>query len=279
MPALMEILRSVGNRSLRVHTVDSRTPSPFASALLFSYVANYIYDGDAPLAERRAQALSIDQDQLRELMGDADLRELLDLAAIEETEEQLQCVVDPFKAKNMDGVHDLLLRLGDLNRAELLARCTSPEVALAVERLRKARRVLEVSVAGEKRLIAVEDAARYRDALGVPLPPGLPTALLEAAPDAGVDLVRRFGRTHGPFTTPEVAKRFGLALASAEAILNRVGRIASGAITRFCGRFDGSRWRGYGKRSSRSSSGRWLGCLRAGRGWCSLGAGWMHCWM
>ncbi len=91
MPALMETLRNIGNRSLRVHTVDSRTPSPFASALLFSYVANYIYDGDAPLAERRAQALSIDQDQLRELMGDADLRELLDVNAIEETEEQLQC--------------------------------------------------------------------------------------------------------------------------------------------------------------------------------------------
>jgi ATP-dependent helicase Lhr and Lhr-like helicase len=92
MPALMETLRNIGDRSLRVHTVDSRTPSPFASALLFSYVANYIYDGDAPLAERRAQALSIDQDQLRELMGDADLRELLDINAIEETEEQLQYV-------------------------------------------------------------------------------------------------------------------------------------------------------------------------------------------
>ena len=91
MPALMEVLRGIGNGSLRVHTVDSRTPSPFAAALLFGYVANYIYDGDAPLAERRAQALSIDQDQLRELMGDADLRELLDMHAIEETEEQLQC--------------------------------------------------------------------------------------------------------------------------------------------------------------------------------------------
>ncbi len=103
MPALMEVLRGIGNRSLRVHTVDSRTPSPFAAALLFSYVANYIYDGDAPLAERRAQALSIDQDQLRELMGDADLRELLDLNAIEETEEQLQCLVEGYKARNMDG--------------------------------------------------------------------------------------------------------------------------------------------------------------------------------
>ena len=144
MPALMETLRNIGNRSLRVHTVDSRTPSPFASALLFSYVANYIYDGDAPLAERRAQALSIDQDQLRELMGDADLRELLDVNAIEETEEQLQCVAETYRARNMDGVHDLLLRLGDLTRAELRLRCVSDEVAETVGKLMRARRVLEV---------------------------------------------------------------------------------------------------------------------------------------
>ncbi len=233
MPALMEILRGVGSRSLRVHTVDSRTPSPFAAALLFSYVANYIYDGDAPLAERRAQALSIDQDQLRELMGDADLRELLDLAAIEETEEQLQCLAETYKARSMDGVHDLLLKIGDLRRDELLARCVSPEIALTVERLRKSLRVLEVSVAGEKRLIAVEDAGRYRDALGVPLPPGLPTAFQVAVPDAALDLLRRFGRTHGPFTTAEVAKRFGLALETAEAVLNRLvqtGRIVEGGF-------------------------------------------------
>jgi ATP-dependent Lhr-like helicase len=233
MPALMEIFRGIGNRSLRVHSVDSRTPSPFASALLFSYVANYIYDGDAPLAERRAQALSIDQDQLRELMGDADLRELLDLGAIEETEEQLQCLVETYKARTMDGVHDLLLRLGDLRRDELLARCATPEIAMTVERLRKAVRVLEVSIAGEKRLIAVEDAARYRDALGVPLPPGLPAAFQAAVADAGLDLVRRFARTHGPFTTIEVAKRFGLAAETVEALLNRLvqsGRVVEGGF-------------------------------------------------
>jgi ATP-dependent Lhr-like helicase len=233
MPALMEILRSIGNRSLRVHTVDSRTPSPFASALLFSYVANYIYDGDAPLAERRAQALSIDQDQLLELMGDADLRELLDPGAIEETEEQVQCLAETYRARSMDGVHDLLLKLGDLRRDELLARCVSPEIAITVERLRKSLRVLEVSVAGEKRLIAVEDAGRYRDALGVPLPPGLPSAFQVAVPDAVLDLMRRYGRTHGPFTTAEAAKRFGLALESAEAVLNRLvqnGRVVEGGF-------------------------------------------------
>ncbi|NYF89347.1 DEAD/DEAH box helicase [Tunturiibacter empetritectus] len=233
MPALMETLRGVQNRSLRVHTVDSRTPSPFASALLFSYVANYIYDGDAPLAERRAQALSIDQDQLRELMGDADLRELLDINAIEETEEQLQCLVEGYRARNMDGVHDLLLRLGDLTREELRLRCVTDEVAESVGKLMRARRVLEVQVAGEKRVIAVEDAARYRDALGVPLPPGLPGAFLEEMPDALLDLMRRFARTHGPFTTPEAAGRFDLPVESVEAVLQRLiqsGKVVEGGF-------------------------------------------------
>ncbi len=233
MPALMETLRAISNRSLRMHTVDSRTPSPFASALLFSYVANYIYDGDAPLAERRAQALSIDQDQLRELMGDADLRELLDIDAIEETEEQLQCVVDPYKARTMDGVHDLLLRLGDLSMAELLPRFVTELVANGVSKLMRVRRVLEVKVADEKRLIAVEDAARYRDALGVPLPPGLPAAFLEKASEALVDLVRRFARTHGPFTTTECAARFGVPEAGVETVLQRLvqsGRVVEGGF-------------------------------------------------
>ena len=233
MPALMETLRNIANRSLRVHTVDSRTPSPFASALLFSYVANYIYDGDAPLAERRAQALSIDQDQLRELMGDADLRELLDINAIEETEEQLQCLTETFCARHIDGVHDLLLRLGDLTRVELRRRCVTEGVADTAGRLLRARRVLEVQIAGEKRLIAAEDAARYRDALGVPLPPGLPTAFLQEMPNALLDLIRRFARTHGPFTTQEAAQRFDLPVESVETVLQRLvqsGRIVEGGF-------------------------------------------------
>ena len=233
MPALMETLRSIGTRSLRVHTVDSRSPSPFASALLFSYAANYIYEGDAPLAERRAQALSIDQDQLRELMGDADLRELLDLNAIEETEEQLQRTADTYRARTMDGVHDLLLQLGDLSRSELRARSVSDEIAESVTKLMRSRRVLEVTVSAEKRLIAVEDAARYRDALGVPLPPGLPTAFLNAVPDAMLDLLRRYARTHGPFTIADAAKRFDLHAESVEAVLNQlvqIGRIVEGGF-------------------------------------------------
>ena len=233
MPALMETLRAIASRSIRVHVTDSRTPSPFAASLLFSYVANYIYDGDAPLAERRAQALSIDQEQLRELLGDADLRELLDVGAIEEVEEQLQCVVDLYKARSMDGVHDLLLRLGDMTRAEIAARSTSEDVVTSVDRLIKARRALELMVAGEKRVMAVEDAARLRDALGVPLPPGLPAAFLEPAPDALLDIVRRYARTHGPFTTNDFANRYPLSKASVEATLQRLvgtGRVAEGGF-------------------------------------------------
>jgi ATP-dependent Lhr-like helicase len=233
MPALMETLRALANRTIRMHVTDSRTPSPFAASLLFSYVANYIYDGDAPLAERRAQALSIDQEQLRELLGDADLRELLDLSAIEETEEQLQCLVDPYKARSMDGLHDLLLRLGDISREEARVRSTSEEVATSADRLIKARRALELMVGGEKRLVAVEDAARFRDALGVPLPPGLPTAFLEPVTDALLDIVRRYARTHGPFTTNEVAQRYQLPKESVEAALQRLvgtGRVAEGGF-------------------------------------------------
>jgi ATP-dependent Lhr-like helicase len=233
MPALMEVLRGIETRTLRVHVVDSRTPSPFAGALLFSYVANYIYDGDAPLAERRAQALAIDQDQLRELLGDADLRELLDAAAIEETEEQLQCVVEGYKARNMDGLHDLLLRLGDMTRAEIALRCETAEVAATVDRLIKSRRALELMIAGERRVIAVEDVARVRDALGVPLPPGLPAAFLESVPDALLDIVRRYARTHGPFTTPDAAARYALPKESVEATLQRLvglGRVVEGGF-------------------------------------------------
>ncbi len=233
MPALAETLRRVASREIRVHVVDSRTPSPFAGALLFSYVANYIYDGDAPLAERRAQALSIDQDQLRELLGDADLRELLDINAIEETEEQLQSTADGYKVRSVDGVHDLLLRLGDLTRVELAARSTGLDVDATIERLVRARRVLELRVGGEKRVVAVEDAGRLRDALGVPLPPGLPGAFLEAVPDAMLDVVRRYARTHGPFTTPEVSRRYGLPKESVEAVLQRLvgtGRVIEGAF-------------------------------------------------
>ena len=233
LPALVDVLRRIRSRSLRVASVDSRTPSPFGSALLFNYVANYIYDGDAPLAERRAQALAVDQAQLRELIGEAELRDLLDVSAIEATEAELQHLADRYHAKSTDAVHDLLLRIGDLTGDELQARAVPEIVDQAIADLTTARRVLEVPIGGEPRLIAVEDAARYRDALGIPLPQGLPQALLQPVDDALASLLRRYARTHGPFPSSEPAMRYGLPVNVADATLTRLvgtGRIVEGAF-------------------------------------------------
>jgi ATP-dependent Lhr-like helicase len=233
MPALIETLRAVEQRQLRVHVVETRKPSPFAASLLFSYVANFLYDGDAPLAERRAQALTIDQDQLRELLGEADLRELLDANAIEEVEEAAQCLAESYRARSTDGIHDLCLRLGDLSRDELARRVASPELLAHVDRLVRSRRLLELRIAGERRLIAAEDAARYRDGLGIPLPPGLPTALLEPVTHPVLELVRRYARTHGPFTLREASERFALDAAAVEEALRQLaheGRVLEGGF-------------------------------------------------
>ncbi len=233
MPALLETLRAIEQRQVRVHVVDTRKPSPFASSLLFSYVANFVYDGDAPLAERRAQALTIDQDQLREILGEADLRELLDAAVIAEVEETAQCLAENYRAHSTDGIHDLCLRLGDLSRDELARRVAPPDLVQQADRLVRARRLLEVRIAGERRLIAAEDSARYRDALGVPLPPGLPASLLEPVAHPVLELVRRYARTHGPFTAKQAADRLGLDVARIETVLHQLameGRILEGAF-------------------------------------------------
>src|SRR6187549_2806749 len=168
MPALIDVLGRVAKRTLRVATIDTTSPSPFAASLLFSYVANYIYDGDAPLAERRAQALSVDQAQLRELLGDAELRELLDPEALDTVERQLQYLGEKYRIKTPDGVHDLLIRIGDLTLAELEARSVLPSMPAVIRELERARRVIALAIAGEQRYVAVEDVARYRDALGAP---------------------------------------------------------------------------------------------------------------
>jgi len=233
MPALLETLRAIEQRQLRVHVVDTRKPSPFAASLLFSYVANFLYDGDAPLAERRAQALTIDQDQLRELLGEADLRELLDANAIAEVEEAAQCLAENYRARSADGIHDLCLRLGDLSREELARRVVSPDLLTHVDRLIRSRRLLELRIAGERRLIAAEDAARYRDGLGIPLPPGLAVALLEPVAHPVLELVRRYARTHGPFTLREAADRFALDMAAVENALRQLaheGRVLEGGF-------------------------------------------------
>lgn len=219
LPGLLALLRQIEAGDLKVVVADVKQPSPMASALLFSFVANFIYEGDAPVAERRAQALTLDQEQLRLLLGQAELRALLDPEVVALHEARLQRRLQA-NLHHPDGVHDLLLYLGDLNFAELSAR-TAPDVALAplLSPLLERQRVLRVLIAGEERYIAVEDAARYRDGLGVVLPPGLPDVFLSVNLDALERLLLRYARTHGPFTTGEAAARFGLGIAPVEQVL------------------------------------------------------------
>jgi ATP-dependent Lhr-like helicase len=230
IPSLVETLRRIERRELKIATADSTIPSPFASSLLFTYVANYLYDGDAPLAERRAQALAIDQAQLRELLGDAELRELLDADALGEVEAQAQQLDPGYQARSVDGVHDLLLRIGDLTRDEIAAR-SKVDATSALDTLVKSRRAVLLTMTGEQRAVPVEYVGRYRDALGVPLPPGLPEALLQPVANAALDLARRFARTRGPFTTEEFAQRYGLGRALAQSLLKELsaaGRLLEG---------------------------------------------------
>ena len=231
MPALVDVLRRLQARTLRLTTIDSKAPSPFAASLLFSYVANYIYDGDAPLAERRAQALSVDQAQLRELLGDAELRELLDPEALDLVERQLQHLDPSYRVRSTDSLHDLLIQIGDLTSDEIEARSAMADTRRELELLEHARRIVALPIAGERRYVAVEDVARYRDALGTPLPMGLPEALLEPVRDPAGDLVLRFARSHGPFNAQMLAERYALGVAVAEAMLKRLteaGRLIEG---------------------------------------------------
>jgi ATP-dependent Lhr-like helicase len=219
LPATMNLLVAIQRGAIRVTSLTSEKPSPFASSLLFSYVANYIYEGDAPLAERRAQALSIDQSQLQEILGDTDLRELLDQAAIDEVESRLQSLEPEYQARHADGVHDLLLKLGDLSESEIIARSATPEIASTINGLVDARRAVRVRIATEFRFVPVEYASRYRDALGTPLPPGLPEVFLASTDDPLSEILRRYARTHGPFITQELAARYALQPAAVDTAL------------------------------------------------------------
>jgi len=237
LPALVATMRKIRERQIRVVTADTQKPSPFAGSLLFRYTANFIYDGDAPLAERRAQALAIDHAQLRELLGEPELRELLDADALQQLELELQHLDPKRKAKSIDAVHDLLLRLGDLTRDEIVGRTLQSDQRVGepaprwIDELVKSRRIIEVPVAGERRFIAIEDASRYRDALGTPLPHGIAERLLESVADPVGDLVLRYARTHGPFTPRDVAHRYALGEAVVLNALERFverGRLVEG---------------------------------------------------
>ncbi len=215
LPALVDLLTGIRARTIRVVSVETAAPSPFAASLAFAYVANFLYDGDAPLAERRAQALTLDREMLAELLGAEELRELIDPSALAALEDDLQALDERRWARDADEAGDHLRRLGDLTPAELRARSTTD---FAADLLRD-RRAIEIRVAGEPRLIAAEDAGRYRDALGVQPPPGLPDAFLEPTIDPLGTLLGRWARTHGPFTSDEPALRFGLPVPVVDSLL------------------------------------------------------------
>ncbi|MCA1726128.1 MAG: DEAD/DEAH box helicase [Actinobacteria bacterium] len=227
LPGLQELMGAIRRREIRVVEVDTPFPSPFASSLQFGYVAAFMYEGDAPLAERRAQALSLDRSVLAELLGREELRELIDPGALADLELELQHLTDGRKARDADALHDLLIRLGDLSTEEAGARAMDPgAVPTWLETLRSAHRVIPVRVAGDDRWTAVEDAARLRDGLGVALPPGIPDSLLMPVDDPLGDLVGRYARTHGPFTAAEAAVRLGLGPAVVDEVLARLERSA-----------------------------------------------------
>ena len=270
VPRLKELLAQIARGSVRLVELETPHPSPFASSLLFDYIAGYMYEGDAPAAERRMQALSLDRALLAELLAADEVRELLDADAIDQVEQELQGIGGALDA---DRTHDLLRRLGDLTEAELAARG-----AAGVDQLLAERRAVEVGIAGDRRLIAAEDAGLYRDALGAVPPQGLPAAFLQPVEGALERLVGRYGRTHGPFTADRLRARFGLDVTPAVARAGRARRAAGGRVP--------ARWRSHraggpgrpsppppahhGRRparaSSRSTARRWAGSCRPGTG-------------
>ena len=269
LPALKDIAASIERRELRIVQTTTQQPSPFAKSLLFGYVAQFLYEGDSPLAERRAAALALDSTLLNELLGRVELRELLDAKVIDATERELQRLAPDRKVRGLEGVADLLRLLGPLTPEEVAARLepaveaapaaglvaedepvevsaagpdeapvTGPEAeapvadaAAHLAALQRTSRAIKVNVGGGERYAAVEDAARLRDALGVPLPMGVPLAFIEPVADPLGDLVSRYARTHGPFTSAEAAARLGLGVAVVGTALKRLaadGRVVEG---------------------------------------------------
>ncbi len=233
LPSLRRLAMSIADRRIRLVETQPSQPSPYARDLLFGYVGAFMYEGDSPLAERRAAALSVDPALLGELLGTVELRELLDPAVIAQFEREAQRLDPERHARGLEGVADLLRMLGPMDADEIAERL-DPETGIAAEHLDAliaARRAIPVTVAGTTRVAAIEDAGRLRDALGAALPTGIPVAFLEPLADPLGDLIARYARTHGPFTTDAVATRFGIGAAVARHTLQRLehaGRLTSG---------------------------------------------------
>jgi ATP-dependent Lhr-like helicase len=240
VPGLTDLMRDIGSRKVRLVEVETRTPSPFARSLMFGYVAQFLYEGDSPLAERRAAALSLDPTLLAELLGrgeGAALRDLLDPAALARTESELQRLAPGRQCRGLEDVADLVRVLGAQPHQAILERCVegtgAKDLSAWLVDLESDRRIIRVRIGGEERWAAIEDAGRLRDALGVALPVGVPEAFLEPVPDPLGDLVGRYARTHGPFTARDVADWFGLGMAVVADVLRRLvaaGRLVEGEL-------------------------------------------------
>ncbi|MBI2695133.1 ATP-dependent helicase [Mycobacterium nebraskense] len=231
VPALVALMAGIAQRKVRVLEAETARPSPFAASLLFGYVGAFMYEGDTPLAERRAAALSLDSTLLAELLGRVELRELLDPDVIAATGRQLQHLAEDRAARDAEGVADLLRLLGPMTEEEVAARAGGAEVGGWLEGLLAARRALTVSFAGRRWWVAIEDIGRLRDGVGAPVPPGVPAAFTEAVADPLGELLGRYARTHTPFTTAEAAARFGLGLRVTADVLGRLaadGRLVRG---------------------------------------------------
>ncbi len=230
LPGLQSLLTDVAARRVRMVAVDLDRPSPFATSLLFAFVAGYLYEGDAPLAERRAAALSLDRRLLAELLGERELRELLDPRVVEQVELELQRLAPHRRVGDADGVTDLLRTLGPLDRAGLRARTDGIDLDRTLDDLQRSQRIVQLG-GRRPRWAAIEDVGRLRDALGVQPPPGVPSVFLEPVPDPLGDVVGRYARTHGPFTVEEAAAELGLptgAVAATLADLEARGRVSRG---------------------------------------------------
>ena len=234
VPTLRELMNRVAQRRIRILEVETVTPSPFAASLLFGYVGAFMYEGDSPLAERRAAALSLDSTLLAELLGRVELRELLDQKVIESTVAQLQHLAEDRRIRDAEGAADLLRLLGPLTEAEVADRSTVDDVGGWLEGLRSSRRALTVSFAGQTWWVAVEDIGLLRDGVGIAVPVGIPASFTESVADPLGELLGRYARTRGPFTTTDAAQRFGLGVRVTADVLGRMSadrRLVRGEFT------------------------------------------------
>jgi ATP-dependent Lhr-like helicase len=244
VPTLTDLMARIAQRRVRLLEVETPTPSPFAASLLFGYVGAFMYEGDSPLAERRAAALSLDTALLAELLGRVEMHELLDEGVMAATEQQLQHLAEDRRARDAEAVADLLRLLGPMTEDEIAERSTASDAAPWLDGLRAAKRALTVSYANHTWWVAVEDIGRLRDALGVPVPVGVPAEFTDSVPDPLADLLGRYARTRGPFSTAAAAARFGLGV-----------RVAGDALSRMA--LEGKLVRGEFRLDPNDTSGQW----------------------